>query len=157
MKAIVFFYAVAIVIICAGCEKNPADSKGTPTNPREYKWRVDTLAYPGSFQTSMRDMWGSSSKDIYVAGHNDRAFGKIYHYDGKTWTSVRLHILEGGTIPNIGTLSAIYGFSANEVWVVSERTYYNPNPPRIFSIPVWLFITTATNGRKRKIHEKGGS
>jgi len=124
MKAIVFFCVTAIIIICAGCKKNPADSKETPTNPRAYKWTVDTLAYPGSFQTSMRDIWGSSSKDVYVVGHNERAFGKMYHYDGRTWTPVRLHILEGGPLPNIGTLSAIYGISANDVWVVGDRIYY---------------------------------
>lgn len=137
MKIFVLLCRAAMIIFSISCDKNPADSKAMTKNPRAYQWTVDTLAYVGSFQTSMRDMWGSSSKDVYVVGHNDQAFGKVYHYDGKIWTSVRLHILEGGTIPNIGTLSAIYGFSANEVWVVGERTYYNPAPPQIFSIPVW--------------------
>jgi len=89
-------------------------------SPREYTWTIDTLAYPNSFQTSMRDIWGSSANDVYVVGHNDQAFGKMWHYDGSRWEPVRLHILEGGPLPNIGSLSAIYGFSANDIWAVGE-------------------------------------
>lgn len=54
-------------------------------DPRTYTWIIDTLAYPGSFQTSMQDIWGSSPNDVYVVGHNDRGFGKMFHFDGKQW------------------------------------------------------------------------
>jgi hypothetical protein len=94
-------------------------------NPREYTWTIDTLAYPGSFQTLMGDMWASSPSDVYVVGHNDQAFGKMYHYDGKGWTPVNTPF---GAID----LGAIYGFSANDIWAVGERIDYNPTPPPNF-------------------------
>jgi len=56
----------------------------------------------------------------------------MYHYDGKSWQPVKLHILEGGPLPNIGRLSAIYGFSANHIFVVGSRIFYNPTPPPNF-------------------------
>ncbi|MGC9093692.1 MAG: hypothetical protein ACP5JH_10665, partial [Bacteroidota bacterium] len=92
----------------------------------------DTLAYPGSFQTSMRDIWGSSASDVYVVGHNDQNRGLMWHYDGVSWKDVKLSTTQGGTIAGPIDLSAIYGFSANDIWAVGEKIFYNPNPPPNF-------------------------
>jgi len=133
MKAFLFFCTVTIVIICAGCEKNPADSKETPTNPREYKWSVDTLAYSRSFQTSMQDIWASSPKDVYVVGHNSQPGpGTMFRFDGTNWKTTGFHIGEGGPIQGPVSLSAIYGFSASDIWIVGEHIYSNPTPPPNF-------------------------
>lgn len=76
----------------------------------------------------MRDIWGSSPKDVYVVGHNDQNRGLMWHFDGKNWTDVRLSTTQGGTIVGPIDLSAIYGFAANNVWAMGERIYSNPNP-----------------------------
>jgi hypothetical protein len=132
MRILFLFLSSAVFLSTCGCEKNPADSKEVSKDPRQYTWSVDTLAYPGSFQTSMRDIWGSSPKDVYVVGHNSQAFGKMYHFDSKTWNSVRITVLEGGTIGGVITLSGIYGFAANDIWAVGDRSYDNPKPPPNF-------------------------
>jgi len=121
---------LSFLVAVSGCKH--VSEPPVVKSPREYTWTIDTLAYPNSFQTSMRDIWGSSANDVYVVGHNDQAFGKMWHYDGSRWEPVRLHILEGGPLPNIGSLSAIYGFSANDIWAVGEKIFYNPNPPPNF-------------------------
>ncbi|MGA3246442.1 MAG: hypothetical protein ABSE41_17615 [Bacteroidota bacterium] len=41
----------ALILFQAGCKNNPIDSP--IKNPREYTWTIDTLAYPGSYQTLM--------------------------------------------------------------------------------------------------------
>ncbi len=123
------FCAVTLLLLQFSCKDNPVEPL---KDPRTYTWTIDTLAYPGSFQTSMRDIWASSPTDVYVVGHNDQAFGKMWHFDGQSWKPVKLHILEGGPLPNIGSLNAIYGFSSSDIWVVGDRIYYNPTPPPNF-------------------------
>jgi len=94
-------------------------------NPREYTWTIDTLSYPGSLQTLLSSIWASSPHDVYVVGHNERAFGKMYRYDGKQWRPVDL-------VLGIGSLSAIYGFGPDNIFAVGSRIFYNPTPPPNF-------------------------
>jgi hypothetical protein len=123
MRTLFVIFCIA-AIVQLSCEKSPNGPEPVK-DPRQYTWAIDTLTYPGSLQTSMRSIWGSSPKDVYVVGHNDRGFGKMYHYDGKSWKPVDLAF---GAID----LSAVYGFAANDVWAVGERIDYNPNPPPNF-------------------------
>lgn len=121
-----FFFVMLAMLACNG-----------PTelgikNPREYTWTVDTLAYPGSIQTLMYDIWGSSPQDVYAVGDNDRAFGRMWHYDGSKWTSVKLHVSEGGPFTNIAALRSIQGFGTNTIFVAGEKIYQNPTPPPNF-------------------------
>jgi hypothetical protein len=80
-----FLYLIFPVIILQNCD---------PTSPLKVekhpvlKWEVDTIAYPGSFQTSMMTIWGNSISDLWVAGHNNRGYGKIFHFDGTGWKDV---------------------------------------------------------------------
>jgi len=117
---LLFFIALAIVFLQCGCKNSPVEPP--IKDPREYTWTVDTLAYPGSFQTLMEDIWASSPTDVYAVGHNDGAFGKMYHYDGRQWKPVDLAF---GAI----SLAAIYGFSAQNIIVVGSRLYLNRTPP----------------------------
>lgn len=94
-------------------------------NPREYTWTVDTIAYPGSYQTVMRSIYATAPTNVYIVGHNDRAFGMMYRYDGKKWLPIDLAF---GSF----SLHAIYGFSHNNIWAVGHRSSYNPNPPPNF-------------------------
>ena len=132
MRIFFLFLSSAVFLSTCGCEKNPVDSKEGPKDPRQYTWSADTLAYPGSFQTGMRDIWGSSPKDVYVVGHNDRNRGLMYYFDGETWKDVALSTSQGGTIQGAIDLIAIYGFAANDIWAVGEHIYSNPNPPPNF-------------------------
>jgi hypothetical protein len=80
----------------------------------------------------MRDIWASSPTDVHVVGHNDQNRGLMYHYDGKSWSDVKLAVSQGGQIIGALDFSAIYGFGPNDVYAVGERIYTNPNPPPNF-------------------------
>lgn len=108
-----------------GTEPSPSLQPGK----RNFVWIVDTLSYPGSSQTIMRSIWASSSQDVYVVGHNDQNRGQMFHFDGRSWGSVRLAKSEGGTILGAFDLSAIYGFGKDDIYAVGEGIYLNSTPP----------------------------
>jgi len=124
---------VIILVSCSTllCRKDvPVGPKYPPLGKRDYSWTADTLAYPGSPQTIMRDIWASSASDVYVVGENESppGPGEIYHFDGQKWTSSKFHVLDGGRISGPTYLNGVYGFSQNDVWVVGERdSEYPPN------------------------------
>lgn len=97
-------------------------------DPSDYVWSLDTLAYPGSFQTTMVDIWGSAPNDIYAVGHNELSRGTMWHFDGNVWTSVKIAAIEGGPVVGSYDFTAIYGFSQNDVWAVGVRFYQNQTP-----------------------------
>jgi hypothetical protein len=68
----------------------------------------------------MRSIWGSSASDVYVVGHNDRGYGKMFHYDGSKWNAI--DPLPVGFID----LTAVYGFSSNDVWTAGLRSIDSP-------------------------------
>ena len=122
--------AVFFLFSALSCRKNPVVPP-SPKDSRTYTWTVDTLVYQGNFQTNMRSIWGSSSSDVYVVGHSEMVRGDMYHFDGKEWQPIDLYFpdkLGNATID----LSAVYGFAANDVWIVGERINDNPNPPPTF-------------------------
>jgi hypothetical protein len=122
---------ILLAFLAMTCEKSPTGPEPVK-DPRTYTWTIDTLAYPGSFQTEMRDIWGSSPSDVYVVGHNFLNSGLMWHFDGAKWTDVKLSTMQGGTIAGAIDLSAIYGFSANDIWAVGEHLSSNPMPPPNF-------------------------
>ncbi len=130
-KRIVLAISIVAALLQLSCT---GDIMGPPVikDPRTYTWTIDTLAYPGSYQTAMQDIWGSSSTDVYVVGHNDQNRGLMWHYDGKQWTDVKLSTVQGGNIQGAIDLSAIDGFSAASVYAVGEKDYDNPNRPPNF-------------------------
>jgi hypothetical protein len=131
MKTLFTISCIAAMLLL-GCEKSPNGPEPVK-DPRQYSWTVDTLAYPGSLQTNMRDIWGSSPKDVYVVGHNDQPGpGTMFRFDGKIWRTTGFHAAEGGTVSGPVGFSAIYGFAANNVWAVGERIKSNRNPPPNF-------------------------
>jgi len=135
MRTFIFTQAVALIMIvaaltCSGCKKDPVSPSSK--DPRTLKWTVDTLAYPGSFQTLLSDIWGSSAKDVYAVGSSSNNRGLMWHFDGKSWTDVKLGVTQGGTIVGAIDLRDIYGFGANDIWVVGDHIRNNPNPPPNF-------------------------
>ncbi|HCG63344.1 MAG TPA: hypothetical protein DEZ27_05970 [Sphaerochaeta sp.] len=115
-----------------GCKEKGVEPPLPLKNPREYTWTIDTLAYPGSYQTNTRDIYGSDAHNLWTVGYNDRSGGKMYRFDGKQWADVKLYTSQGGKIiPGIN-LNAIHGFSARDIWAVGERHYTSRNPPPTF-------------------------
>ena len=108
------YILIAIFLIIQGCKDSGVDVIPVK-DPRTYTWTADTLAYPGSFQTLMSSIWGSSHNDVYAVGHNSRNFGHMWHYDGTAWTDVKLSTSQGGNIAGPISVSAIYGISANNI------------------------------------------
>ncbi len=123
MGRITFALLVIISFSLLTCGNNgtapPTD--GVLPGKRDYVWNIDTIAYPGSYQTNMQSMWAASANNIYIVGRNDQNRGKMYHYDGVRWTPVHLTATDGGTISGPIDLSAIYGLSDSSIWAVGDR------------------------------------
>ena len=117
-----FFFLLTIFFQYCSHPTGPVMNK----DPRNYTWTIDTLYYPGSLQTMLNSIWGSSSNNIYAVGHSDEARGQIWHFDGKQWTS--MNIFMGFAY----TPYVIFGFSPNDIWIAGERIYDNYNPPPNF-------------------------
>jgi hypothetical protein len=66
-------------------------------------------------------MYGTSSDNVYIVGHNAVNNGKMYHYDGTTWSPVPL-----SHIPGAIDLHDIAGTSANDIWASGEEIYFDP-------------------------------
>jgi hypothetical protein len=128
------FLIIQFSLLNFHCKKpTPPEVDDTPKpGKRDYTWTIDTLAYPGSFQTLMRDIWASSPTNVYVVGHNDQNMGHMFHYNGTKWSTVKLTWSDGGPLPGAIDLSAIYGFGPNDIYAVGERIYDNPTPPPNF-------------------------
>ncbi|MDP2885187.1 MAG: hypothetical protein Q8P51_09240 [Ignavibacteria bacterium] len=105
-------FCLAVTMELHGCKSNPVEAP--PKNPREYTWTIDTIAYPGSYQTSMYDIWGSSPSDVYIVGYNSDGNANAYHYDGKSWSALNTGF--NGTV-----LTAIHAFSSRDVWISGAR------------------------------------
>jgi hypothetical protein len=91
-------------------------------DPRNFTWTIDTIAFPGSPATLMRTIWGSSVRDVYIAGHNDLPGGTMFHYDGTSWHTVAVTASEGGTIQGTIDLSQVRGFSGGDIFAAGGKT-----------------------------------
>ncbi len=125
-----FFIAVtflSLFTILISCGEHGSDLRLQLKNPNEMTWTSDTLAYPGSYQTNMTSIWGSSSNDVWTCGHNDQSIGNLWHFNGTKWESYNLF----KDIPSSSnSLFKVFGFSANNIWVVGNRVYDEYKPER---------------------------
>ncbi|MBI5476863.1 MAG: hypothetical protein HY964_09030 [Ignavibacteriales bacterium] len=119
----IFGIVLPILFLLLSCKEKGTEPPIFQPGKRNYQWTVDTLYYPGSNQIYMQDMWASSSKNVYVAGHNSEGFGQMYRFDGSSWSVVRLHVLEGGTIGGNFSLWAMDGSDEKNVWAAGDRYY----------------------------------
>lgn len=111
LSIIIFF----TIIITQSCDTT--EPKEIELSSRDYIWTVDTLSYPGSNQTIMYDIWGASVNSVWAVGHNDRGFGKIYHYDGKNWTAVEISNLHAPIF------YSILGMAENDIYIAGSTNY----------------------------------
>lgn len=109
-------FLIFLFILTSSCNNSPTEPVLQPGR-RDYVWTVDTLSYQGSSQTLMKDIWGSNPQNIWVVGHNERSSGKIYHFDGKSWTPSEMP-----TLPS-PTLNSIIGFNERNIFVVGSADY----------------------------------
>lgn len=117
------FVLSSLLLMSTDCKHSTDPPIEPPKNPREYTWTVDTLLFPNSSQTWMRDIWGSSGSQVFAVGHCASS-GQMWQFDGSKWSLVRLSRADGGMIDGIVDLNSIHGFSANDIWAVGERLYY---------------------------------
>ena len=147
--------SLVFTVFFLGCKKDNVVDIKPVKDPRTYSWTADTLGYPGSYQTLMTDIWGSSHNDVYVVGHNSLSSGVMWHYDGNSWTSVRLISLEGGQIEGAIDLTSIYGFSSTDIYAAGTSISYNPNPPPTFASKNLIIHYDGSTWRKVNVDNSG--
>lgn len=108
------------ILLFNSCKKSTEPlTNGPDTTSHEFSWQFDTLSYPGSDQTLIDDLWGSSENDVYAVGHNDRSAGQIWHWDGIEWKSL---VNDSGPIDPYylrgGSFNQVFGTSKDDIWVV---------------------------------------
>lgn len=112
------------------CKTNPVEPP--IKNPREFTFTIDTLTYPGSFQTTMYDIWASGSASVWIVGHNDQNRGLMWYFDGSRWTDIKLSTTQGGSIDGPIDLNEVFGFNSLSVFAIGRRIFSNSNPPPNF-------------------------
>jgi hypothetical protein len=147
---LISFAAFGIFLIA--CEKSPVKpTPEPPKDPRQYSWTVDTLSYPGSFQTVLNRIWGSSPQNVYVVGHCDDIRGQMYHFDGKAWHPISFTYW--GPID----LTNIYGFSENDIWIVGSQYHQTGRDSLGYPIYYWSSLIIHYNGSTwQKPLDEGG-
>ncbi len=141
----------AILAGFSGCSE-PA-SPIIEKDPRTYSWQVDTISNATITELQMMDIWGASPTDVYVAGRTDTYDGKMYHFNGSSWSRVPLHTSEGGTVYGISGLHRICGFSSHSVYAVGEKYSNNKLVGLIvhFDGSSWREIPLDSTGMLRSI------
>jgi hypothetical protein len=146
------------------CKKptEPTNGNGSK-DPRTYTWTVDTITYPGSFQTAMRSIWASGPDNAYIVGHNDNpGTPTMFRYDGAQWRTTNFHASAGGSISGAVSLSKVHGFGPSDVWVAGERIYQvgNTFPDSSFLMHLngsqWT-EATILGGRGRRLQSLWGA
>jgi len=114
---------ITIIFVTYSCSETITPPEEVLKDPREMTWVADTIAYEGSMQTFLTSMWVYSPTDVWVAGHNERSLGEIYHFDGKKWTENEptLH----GIPVSTKSINQIMGLTPNNLWMVGDRRAYS--------------------------------
>jgi len=146
-KKIILFFLLISLIITNSCN-SPTENQQQFKHPRDMIWTIDTLSYPGSDQTIMTSMWASSSRDVWIAGHNDRSKGNLWHFNGNKWSD---YVLSNDIERSPLSFAKIYGLANNNVWVVGDREFTQGIDPsnRIFSDLIIQY-----NGKKWTEHKQ---
>lgn len=110
-----FTFAVCLLTFCLSCErdKTPFSINFSPYTSHDYEWIVDTLDAPDALQVIMLGIWGTEESNVWVVGHSDLTKYQAWHWDGIKWENALLWFPG-----HPHSLEAVYGFSANDVWVV---------------------------------------
>ena len=126
-----------VVAILLGCRKTSTKpSVPDVKSPIEYVWTVDSLLYPGSFQTLVSDFWGSSAKDLYAIGHCNLQGGILHHYNGNKWEAINIQ----NTATGHKDLEGIWGSASNNVWAVGKINVLKKDKTPYYYVDVPLVL-----------------
>lgn len=122
MNIRLLFFPALLLTLSLSCKKStePLELNRYPYN---LKWTIDTLTV-GSSQNMMKNIWGSSSVDMYVCGHSSAATGMLWHYDGKEWNDVDLRVVFNGT-DYFSTDGEVFGFAHDDIWIGAQYAIYH--------------------------------
>ncbi|MFI5252327.1 MAG: hypothetical protein ACHQQQ_07860 [Bacteroidota bacterium] len=151
----ILFLSIAFGFLILSCHHSNEPPQPPTPGKRNYTWTVDTLSYPGSFQTDMVDIWASSTNDIYVVGHNSTNRGQMYHFDGVKWSPIHLAQSDGGYITGIFDLMAIYGLNSRDIYAVGYNVFPNQTPPPNFFDSSLIIHFDGTSWKKADITNGG--
>jgi hypothetical protein len=120
-KIILPFILLLTITLALSCDTTEPPDDDLKPGRRDYTWVVDTLAYPGSYQTYMYTIWGASENELWTAGHNERGFGKVYFYNGNHW--------QAKEIPNIQApiFYSILGFARDNFYLAGSTNHLDSN------------------------------
>ena len=77
--------------------------------------------HEGSMQTFLTSMWASSPNDVWIAGHNERSLGEIYHFNGSNWKEVD----PMNDVPrSTKSINKVMGLTPNNIWMIGDRRAY---------------------------------
>ena len=123
LKYFLFFF---LLLISPSCKDDPVKPpEEIEPGGRNYDWMIDTLF--SGFQTYMVSLWGSSSEDVWICGHDGDNSKRIRHFNGFEWVSV--------TIPQVNFLysfNAVEGNEPDNIFFAGMSLHYNPSPPPNF-------------------------
>ncbi|MFH0990341.1 MAG: hypothetical protein V1799_10050 [bacterium] len=130
MKNTTFLFFSFLLLTCLSC-KHSTEPVTKVKDLRALSWTIDTLNGNNIDQLVLYDIWGTSASDVYAAGH--ASGGRcVFHYNGKSWSNVNYHIIDGGQIKGSVSLRKIFGFNSKNVFIIGSKSDYNPNPPPTF-------------------------
>ena len=132
-KILTLLLPVILAMLAMSCQETGVRPDDPGKDWRAITWEVDTITYPGSFQTAMRSIYATGPDNVYIVGHNDQPGPPtMFRYDGEQWKTTGFHVNEGGTVSGAVSLSAITGFGPDKIWAVGERIFNRPDPQSPF-------------------------
>ncbi len=112
---------ITLALACS-CEKSTTTQPaGADTTSHNFVWETDSLNPPDAFQIRLTDIWGASENSVWAVGHADVTKYTVWHWNGNGWQN--RHLQFGVSY----SISAIYGFSANDIWMVGNSYSHTPS------------------------------
>ena len=164
MKAASFIFFALFFFFALTCKKEPPVVPPPPTGPdttsHNFTWTQYTFG--GSAGSSyFNDVAVINDSDIWAVGQifandstgkYDPIFYNVVHWNGSTWSLLRLKYFPPGAIGDslIGVGRSIFAMSDNDIWLVADVVYHFDGSS--FS----LFYNTGAEGAKRIWGNAGG-
>jgi hypothetical protein len=127
MKKRIISFLLLTLICFLSCNTTEPPENNEELGRRDYIWTIDTI-YSGSLQTYLTSIWGSSSSNVWICGHDANNLTKIYQFNGNEWSS-RIDIPLTYFIKNY---TEVTGIDSEYAIFVGGAFYINNNPPPNF-------------------------
>jgi hypothetical protein len=89
-------------------------------------WKIEASPSPDPFQNLLTDIDGASANDVWAVGNQGddgnggTLAGLVLHYDGTSWSEVKVPGTASDGTFNLPTLQDVIALSANDVWIVGS-------------------------------------